>query len=763
MSTITSTGGWVPRNQLPQIKRADHPEFLQFLVGKGISHSTTALPASSLAPTQQAIDQSKIQTLLSIPNNLIKPILVSDDHYILDGHHTHAALLSMGPLTSVPVHIIHTSIHKLIALGHEFPKSAIKSMNEATSTDKTAVLAYGRLNPPSIGHAKLVDKLKSVAQELGGDAELVVSHSQDAKKNPLSSAQKLKHLHRYFPDIEITASSKDEPTPISAARRLNRAGYQHLIFVAGSDRTHEFTQLLNKYNGKEYTFKTIKVISAGNRDPDAEGTEGMSASKMRQAAKEKNFPEFCKGVPDYISDRQAKELYQDVRMGMHLQESAQMMMEGAHDAAIFKAVFLAGGPGSGKDFILKRTLDGHGLVEINSDKALEFLMDKEALNKKMPEGEQEKREGVRKRAKSMTELRQRLAIEGRNGLIINGTADDPEKILHIKQSLEDLGYTSSMVFVDTSDEVSKLRNIARGERGGRRVPDTIRQEKWKKSQDARSEFESSFGDNFISFDNSEDLTDAKVDPQLKKSKEDELQKIFKKIRIFTEQGSEDPAAQAWITDQLGKRSEHSHVQKQFGLKQVTGSGTSVENSDIGKQAQALGLQYYGFGRYGKKGSVTHKVHEGQLHPVTPIPSPGSSSGAGVPRSVKESYAPSITEEPSETVIDQLARKHGVSIESLMAQIEMGIEVETEHTPDYDIALQIALDHLKERPDYYTKLKAMEQSPKRSLSDIKKKMSETTFGYDETTPQQWGPGKDEWHGGQAGIAGNRKIFLLKKTS
>ena len=136
----------------------------------------------------------------------------------------------------------------------------------------------------------------------------------------------------------------------------------------------------------------------------------MSASKMRKHASEGNYKEFKKGVPSHVSDEHSKELYRDVRHGMGIHESLNidssfetMLNEGVHDHGIFKAVFLAGGPGSGKDYIMNNTLDGHGMTEINSDKAFEYLMDKNKLSKKMPKSQQEKRDIIRGRAKNMTE------------------------------------------------------------------------------------------------------------------------------------------------------------------------------------------------------------------------------------------------------------------------------------------------------------------------------------------------------------------------
>lgn len=591
-----------------------------------------------------------------------------------------------------------------------------------TGKDKTVVMAFGRMNPPTAGHAKVIETMQTVGK--GYDLELVLAYGQDAKKNPLSATQKLKYVRQSFPGVTVSLASKASPSFISHATRLAEKGYTDLIFVAGSDRVHEYQQILKKYNGKDYTFKTIKVISAGERDADAEGVQGLSASKMREYAVKGNFDEFKKGVPDNLSVTQTKDLYHDVRIGMNLKESLAVLAEGVHDAAIFKAVFLAGGPGSGKDFILKRTLDGHGLTEINSDKALEFLMDKGGLDKKMPASERDKREPVRAKAKSVTELRQRLAIDGRNGLIINGTADDPEKIFRIKAALEKQGYSTSMVFVNTSDEVSKKRNLDRGSKGGRTVPEDIRKEKWENSMKSLKTFEETFGGSFHTIDNSADLSDPKLDPAILKSQLAAAQKIWKNVHAFTERGPEDPAAQAWITDALGKQTDHAHVQKHFGL----GKGeVQVKDSAVSQEAGRLGLQYYGFGRYGKKGRVTHKADAGHLRPIeTKIPTPGAST-SDAPAKPKINESPEIAAsgvlvESIETEIERIAQTHHMDLAVAMAALERGIEVECERTHDDTTAMRIALDNLYDRPDYYTRPEAA----KLSLAEVKKKLSESTL-------------------------------------
>ena len=475
--------------------------------------------------------------------------------------------------------------------------------------EKHAVFAFGRMNPPTIGHEVLVNKVQEVAKTFKANHHVVLSHSQDKAKNPLTGEQKLLHAKRFFPRTNLSLSDKDSPNFLTQAAKLHKAGVTHLHMVAGSDRTDEYYKLLHKYNGTHkgalFNFKHIKVHSAGERDPDADGATGMSASKMRSHASTNNFKEFKKGIPSHVKDQHAKELFDHVRQGMNLKEDIDsefemLLTEGVHDKGIFKAVFLGGGPGSGKDYVLDRTLSGHGLTEINSDKALEFLMDKNNLDMRMPEDETEARNVVRGKAKNMTELKQRLALFGRNGLIINGTGDDVEKIAKIKERLENLGYESQMIMVNTADEVSQQRNVERGQRGGRTVPENIRKQKWDAVQAARPEHAKLFGDNYFEFDNSEDLRNAP--PEVVQQKEKELMDLYKGVQKFVSKPPKNPSAQSWVASELDKKD----TLKVNTKKEVT----PHEGSKAAEEARSMGLQYFGFGRYGRNGKVTHRsVHD----------------------------------------------------------------------------------------------------------------------------------------------------------
>ena len=478
------------------------------------------------------------------------------------------------------------------------------------SKDRHAVLAFGRLQPPTTGHEVLVNKVKEVAKQHNAEHHIVLSHSNDPKQNPLTAQQKVKHAKRFFPGTNITTSDKEHPNFLTQAAKLHKSGVTHLHMVAGSDRIPEYKKVLKKYNGTHegalFNFKKIEVHSAGDRDPDAEGTTGMSGSKMRAHAASGKFKEFRKGVPAHVSDAHAKELYHDLRKGMNLKEDinetfTEVLSEGVHDQGIFKAVFLAGGPGSGKDYVLSNTLEGQGLVEINSDKALEFLMDKKGLDKTMPATEKDKRDIVRTRAKNITELKQRLALLGRNGLIINGTGDDYEKIARIKEKLEELGYDSAMILVNTDDEVSKQRNVERGQRGGRTVPEEVRKEKWDNVQNSRPEFAKLFGQNYMEFDNSEDLRQAP--PEVVKAKQDELMQLYKNVQNFIAQAPQSETSQEWVATQL-------HTIDTLPISKDGAERTPEAGSNAAEQAKRLGLQYYGFGRYGQNGEVTYRsVHD----------------------------------------------------------------------------------------------------------------------------------------------------------
>jgi RimK family alpha-L-glutamate ligase len=194
--------------------------------------------------------------------------------------------------------------------------------------EKSAVLTFGRFQPPTVGHQKLVDKVLSVSKKLGADAFVFPSRSQDKNKNPLSPKDKVKWMKKFFPKANIV-NDDSVKTIFDAIKSLTAKGYSNITVVVGSDRVPEFKKTLTPYlkhddPTKSLNVDTFNVVSAGERDPDATGVKGMSASKMRDAAKRNSFNEFLDGIPSNISDRFASELFDLLRKEMGLREDVEV-------------------------------------------------------------------------------------------------------------------------------------------------------------------------------------------------------------------------------------------------------------------------------------------------------------------------------------------------------------------------------------------------------------------------------------------------------
>lgn len=183
--------------------------------------------------------------------------------------------------------------------------------------EKHTVVAFGRMNPPTVGHQALVNAVQEHAKKVGGAAEVHLSKSEDPKKNPLSYKDKVHYAQKAFGDVVKDSSAKN---PLEVLKGLH-GKTDHVTMVAGSDRVEEYKNLLNKYNGHpdHYTFKSINVVSAGSRDPDSEGVEGMSASKMREHAKSKSHEQFSGGLPETLKQH-SHEIMSKVRTGMGINE-----------------------------------------------------------------------------------------------------------------------------------------------------------------------------------------------------------------------------------------------------------------------------------------------------------------------------------------------------------------------------------------------------------------------------------------------------------
>ena len=193
--------------------------------------------------------------------------------------------------------------------------------------EKAVYFTFGRMNPPTIGHGKLLDKLASKAGK--NPYRVYLSQTADVKKNPLSYADKVKFVRKMFPKhARSVMLNKKVKNAMDAAVVLYNEGFTKVIMIVGDDRLREFDTLLNKYNGQKarhgfYNFESIKVMTAGQRDPDAEGAEGASATKQRGAATSNDFTSFAQGLPKQMSNKDSKALFNAVRKGMGLKEQKQ--------------------------------------------------------------------------------------------------------------------------------------------------------------------------------------------------------------------------------------------------------------------------------------------------------------------------------------------------------------------------------------------------------------------------------------------------------
>ena len=201
----------------------------------------------------------------------------------------------------------------------------------AEKAGDTAVFTFGRFNPPTIGHEKLINSMaKQQSKNAGSKMYVYSSKSNDPQKNPLPYAKKVAYMRKMFKKYSRNIVTGNPRTAIEVAVELYDKGHRAIVMVVGSDRVAEFNKILNEYNGVEgkrhgyYGFDNIEVVSAGERDPDGEGVSGMSASKMRAAAEKSNFDSFKTGIPDSMSDADKKKMYFDVRKGQGIREEREM-------------------------------------------------------------------------------------------------------------------------------------------------------------------------------------------------------------------------------------------------------------------------------------------------------------------------------------------------------------------------------------------------------------------------------------------------------
>ena len=212
---------------------------------------------------------------------------------------------------------------KPVAKPEEQPKAKAKTSEpedgDSEESTGTLTVVFGRFNPPTVGHEKLLKSADRMAE--GDDFKVYPSRTQDPKKNPLDADMKVSYMKKMFSDYkENIVNDPNMRSIFDVLVAANEDGYENINIVVGADRQAEFENLAQKYNGELYEFNLIRVISAGARDTEAEGVEGMSASKMRKAVAEDDFAAFRRGTPKTLDDGDTQALFDAVRSGMGIKK-----------------------------------------------------------------------------------------------------------------------------------------------------------------------------------------------------------------------------------------------------------------------------------------------------------------------------------------------------------------------------------------------------------------------------------------------------------
>jgi hypothetical protein len=271
--------------------------------------------------------EDDIKQLVSIGNTVLKD---RQDAFATDM--TPEEIKTFGKKNLLPKNVIYKMLEKYhyLKLYHQLKDiledgkitdAEIRSI-KTEGVNKSFAFTFGRFNPPTIGHEKLLQKVAS----LGSEYKIFLSRSQDAIKNPLSPSDKLKWMTTIFKPYASHILVMPTNMVLELAAKIYNMGYTNVTMVVGSDRVREFDTILNKYNGERnrhgfYNFEKINVVSAGERDPDEEGVTGMSASKLRNYASRGDLKNFKRGIPGNLTEKQKNELFFDVRKGMGLSVS----------------------------------------------------------------------------------------------------------------------------------------------------------------------------------------------------------------------------------------------------------------------------------------------------------------------------------------------------------------------------------------------------------------------------------------------------------
>ncbi len=614
------------RKEMPQIDAST--SFIKYLRDNEIDSKRTKVDPNDFRSSQMEFDRNKVESLKMNPSR--NPIIVSNDGHILDGHHRWLADQEEGRkcdalVCNLPILdlLYRAKNHSQQTLKEEVTRKELAPMLDSFVSFASDKL--GLKSMPTVRYKTNDDDYNSFAAYNPSSNELSICtmnrHPMDIFR---SVAHELVH-HKQNEDGRLGKDiAKEGETGSDIENEANAEAGKIMRWFAKSNPD---------MFGQSYVVENNTAGLGGIRGLGNVTGEVSPTVTSQYVLSNQSYTQTLQGNKTsglWIDDGIKKPwLDQKGKMEYHkkteksFKSLREQLNEGINDPGKLKAIFLAGGPGSGKDYVMNATLAGEGLKEINSDVAFEYLMTKNGLDLEMPDEEKVERDIVRGRAKNITKEQERLALAGRLGVIINGTADDLEKISRIKKGLEDDGYETMMVFVNTSNDVSRERNVERGKMGKRKVPDgtdkqgvpdnspNIRQEKWDLAQENIGELQKIFGnDRFAVIDNTADIR--KISPEEKEKVLTNFNRVRRMAQQFVRSDNRNPEAQKWIESEAKKRGI-TNYQAPKRSKTLTQIRTEVPkvvhkpDNALMLQARRLGLSYYGFGRFGRKVGGVNKV------------------------------------------------------------------------------------------------------------------------------------------------------------
>ena len=495
------------------------------------------------------------------------------------------------------------------------------------------VLAWGRFNPPTEeGHGKLVKAVQDHAEKVGGTHYIFPTHTQDKKKNPMTHEHKVGAMRKLFPSANVVSHDKVR-TIIDAMKHMESKGHKEVTVVAGSDRVDQYHKMLNQYRSKEYPgIKKVNVVSAGHRDPDAEGAEGLSASKLRGLVASGKKKEFVK---HYSDPKLGAEIHDRVKAGMQMESTNPV------------GIFLLGGPGSGKDYVLKNIFSRFDLTEVQAD---------QIVNGTAAE----------------------LVAEGKN-IVINGVSD-ANKIAEVQHILE--GYAFDFVHVSVTNKVSRLRNEQREQP----LIESKRIDKFLKAEKLANYTEAFVFNNSINLNESSEMEKVFFANQ--------IEKLLERVVDLGLEMKSTPQPKSFL------------VIKEKYFPPVAKHKSGLPKKYVGKLSDATAAARKAhWKKMGKLSDKDPRAYEPAPGDATSKTKPSKHTLA-VRKMMKNEQVEADVKKPH--TVENIAKKHKVNVSVIEKALEAGKKVEREHTNDEKTAEIIALGHLWEKPDYYKMLAKMEQ-------------------------------------------------------